>query len=147
MSAVSAGLQLSAAQNYAAVATGIAGGAASAGLAVYGIHAQRGGLRQLGADSNMLAPFFERPELPTSHYPPIVWKFLNSVPASDPDRLTRRQQLMKTWLDLKQLDPPPDTPAGQTKIEHMTSTPQQHLMLTIDNREDCVACLKTCGQS
>lgn len=142
LSATSAGLQLSTAQNNAAVATGIAGGAVSAGLAAYGIHAERGGVRALGADSNMLAAFFDRPELPTSHYSGIVWTFLNSEPASDPDHLTRRQQLMKTWLELKRLDPPPDTTAGRTKIEHVTSMPEQHLMLTIDDLEDRVAMLE-----
>ena len=69
LSAVSAGLQFSAAQQNATATTGIAGGAVSAGLAAYGIHAERGGVRPFGADSNMLAAFFERPELPTSHYP------------------------------------------------------------------------------
>ena len=68
--------------------------------------------------------------------------FLLAVPASDPNHLARWQQLMKTWLELKRLDPPPDTPAGRTKIEHVTSMPEQRLMLTIDDLEDRAAMLE-----
>lgn len=141
LNATSDGLQLSSRYTNASVATGIAGGAISAGLAIYGIHAQRGGTRTMEAESNMLAQFFGRPELATSHYPAIEWQFLNQVPPIDPDHLTRRERLIRTWLELKRLDPPPDTPAGQIKIEHITSTPDQHLPQTIDDLEDRIAML------
>jgi hypothetical protein len=84
MGAVSAGLQISSKRTTAAVASGIAAGTVSAGLAVYGIQAQRGGTRNPDTESNMLAQLFGRPELPTSHYPNIVWQFLNEVAPSDP---------------------------------------------------------------
>jgi hypothetical protein len=137
----SAGLQLSSKQTNATVATGIAGGAISAGLAFYGIRAQRGGGWTLDADSNMLARFFDRPESPASRYPPVVWQFLNEVAPSDPDHLTRRERLIRTWLELKRLDSL-TTPDGRTKIEHVTSMPEQHLKLTVDDLEDRLAMLR-----
>ena len=141
LGAASAGLQLSSKQTSATAATGIAGGAISVGLSVYGIHAQRGGTRILDAPSNMLAPFFDRPELPANHYPQVVWKFLSNVPPSEPAHLTRREQLIGTWLELKRLDSL-TTPSGRTKVEHVTSLPDQHLNLTVDDLEDRIAMLQ-----
>ncbi len=138
---VSAGLQLSARQATAAAATGIAGGAISAGLAVYGIHAQRGGARSLDAESNMLARFFGRPELPTSHYPPVIWRFLSDVAPSDPDHIARHERLIHTWLELNRIDSLTST-SGKTKIEHVTSMADQHTPQTIDDLEDRIAMLQ-----
>ncbi|WP_263356377.1 hypothetical protein [Acidicapsa ligni] len=138
----SAGLQLSTKQTAAAAGTGITGGALAAGLALYGIHAQKGESRVLETDSNMLAQFFDRPVLSTSNYPPIVWQFLNEVAPSDPDHITRKERLVRTWLELKRLDPPPSTPAGQVKIDHVTSMPAQHQVLSIDDLEDRMAMLQ-----
>jgi hypothetical protein len=137
----SAGLQLSSTQTNATAATGIAGGAISAGLAVYGIRAQRGGTRILDAESNMLAQFFDRPELPTSHYPPLVWQFLSEVAPTDPGHLTRRERLIRTWLELNRVDSL-NTRSGRIKIEHVTSMPNQHLSLTVDDLEDRIAMLQ-----
>jgi hypothetical protein len=137
----SAGLQLSSKQTNATVATGMAGGAISAGLGVYGIRAQRGGKRALDAESNMLAEFFSRPELPTSHYPRVIWEFLSEIAASDPDHLTRRERLIRTWLELNRVDSL-GSPSGKAKIEHVTSMPGQHLELTIDDLEDRIAMLQ-----
>jgi hypothetical protein len=141
LGATSAGLQLSSKQTNATVATGISGGAVSAGLATYGIHAQRGATRILDAESNMLAAFFGRPESPSSHYPPVVWQFLGEVARSDPDHLTRRERLIRTWLELKRLDSL-ETPPGKVKIEHVTSMPVEQLRLTIDDLEDRMAMLQ-----
>lgn len=138
----SAGLQLSTTQTAAAAGTGIAGGAIAAGIALYGIHAQKGETRTLETESNMLAQFFDRPILPTSHYPPVIWHFLSEVAPSDPDHITRRDRLMRTWVELKRLDPPPNTPVGQVKIDHVTNSPEQHLLLTIDDLEDRMAMLQ-----
>ncbi len=141
LSAASAGLQLSAKQINAAVATGIAGGAMSSGLAIYGIRAQRGSARVLDAESNMLASFFGRPEMATSHYPAVIWKFLNEVAPSDPDHLIRRERLMRSWLEVKRLDSI-SSPSGLVKIRHITSMPEEHFALTIDDLEDRAAMLQ-----
>lgn len=137
----SAGLQLSSKQTTAAAATGIAGGAMSAGLAIYGIRAQRGSTRTLDAESNMLAEFFGRPEMATSHFPPLIWQFLSEIAPSDPDHLTRRERLMRTWLELNRLDSL-TTDSGKLKIAHVTSMPDQHISLTVDDLEDRIAMLQ-----
>ena len=62
LGATSAALQISSRQTNTASSAGIAGGAISAGLALYGIRAQVGGARGFDADSNMLARFFDRPK-------------------------------------------------------------------------------------
>src|SRR5579859_1984846 len=84
---------------------------------------------------NILARFFDRPESAASRYPPVVWQFLSEIAPTEPDHLTRRERLMRTWLDLKWLDPL-DTPSARTKIDHVTSLPDQHLKLTVDDLED-----------
>jgi len=141
LGATSAGLQLSSKRINATVATGIAGGVISAGLALYGIRAERGGTRVLDADSNMLAPFFDRPSLPASRYPPVVWKFLSEVAPTDPDHVTRRERLMRTWLELKRLDSL-TTPGGRVKIKHVTSAPKERFNLTVDDLDDRIAMLQ-----
>ena len=141
LGATSAGLQLSSKQTNGTAATGIAGGAIAAGLSLYGIRAQRGGARMLSAESNMLAEFFDRPELPTSHYPAVIWSFLGQVAPTDPDHLTRRERLLRTWLELKRLDSL-DSASGRTKLQHVTSMPDQHPKLTVDDLEDRIAMLQ-----
>jgi len=95
----------------------------------------------LDAESNMLAPFFGRPELAGSHYPRIIWQFLSEVAQTDSDHLIRRERLLRTCLELKRLDSL-STPSGSIKIEHVTSEPNEHFMLTIDDLEDRIAMLQ-----
>ncbi len=141
LGATSAGLQLSSRETSATVATGVAGGAISTSLAIYGIRAQRGGTHMLDVESNMLAQFFDRPEMQTSHYPQVVWRFLNEVAPSDPGHLIRRDRLIRTWVELRRVDSL-NTASAKLKIEHVTSMPDQHLTLTIDDLEDRIAMLQ-----
>ena len=89
----------------------------------------------------MLAEFFGQPELPTSHYPTAIWQFLNEVPSTESHHLTRREQLIKTWVDLRRVDSL-DSESGRTKIKHVTSMPAQQLSLTVDDLEDRIAMLQ-----
>jgi len=89
----------------------------------------------------MLAMFFDRPTLPDSRYSPLIWAFLNDVAANDPERLTRKQRLIATWISLKRIDPP-QTDAGKDKINRVTSDPAERIRLTIDDLEDRVAMLQ-----
>lgn len=141
LGATSAGLQIPSGQKTTSAVVGIAGGALSAGLAISGIHAQKGGTRVLAFDSNMLAEFFDRPAVEDSHYDPIVWHFLNEVAATDPDKLTRKERLIHTWYSLKRIDPP-STPAGKRKVERVTSQPSDEFQMTIDDLEDRSAMLQ-----
>jgi len=138
LGATSSGLQLSAGLNRPASAVGIGAGTLSAGLALLGIHAQKGGSSPFDFDSNMLAEFFDRPVLPDSQYPATIWTFLNEAPASNPAGPTRKQQLVETWVQVKRID----SLASADKIDRLTSQPSQLRKLTIDDFEDRAAMLQ-----
>ncbi len=136
--ATSAGLQLSSSLTKPAAAVGIGAGAVSAGLAVGGIHAQKGGTAVFNFNSNMLAEFFDRPMLPDSQYPEMVWAFLNQTPPTQAGAPTRREQLIETWVGLKRID----SLGSKEKIDHLSSRPGDGMRLTIDDYQDRVAMLE-----
>jgi hypothetical protein len=138
LGATSSGLQLSSTLDKPAAAVGIGAGTASAGLALAGIHAQKGGTEVFDFSSNMLAEFFDRPMLADSHYPATVWTFLNAVPAAGTDGATRREELVQTWVRLKRID----SLQSKEKIDHLSSEPSDGLLLTIDDYEDRAAMLE-----
>jgi hypothetical protein len=138
LGATSSGLQLSSSLNKPAAAVGIGAGAMSAGLAIVGIHAQPGKSSRFDFSSNMLAEFFDRPALPDSRYPTTIWTFLNQTPPNGPADLTRKQQLLQSWVQVRRLD----SLSSMDKIERVTSQPSELLMLSIDDLEDRAAMLQ-----
>jgi hypothetical protein len=86
----------------------------------------------------MLAEFFERPALPDSKYPATIWAFLDEAAPNGPDGLTRRQQLIQTWVEVKRID----SLASADKIRRLTSQPAERLDLSIDDLEDRAAMLQ-----
>lgn len=138
---VGSALQLSPASAKAGNATGIVSGAVTSTLSTFGLRAQRGEDRRFGFPSNMLAELFNRPAEPNSTYPTAVWDFMTSVAPTDQDKITRQQRLIRTWVEVKRIDPP-NTRKGETKIEHVTSRPSDGYKLTIDDLEDRVAMLE-----
>ena len=141
LGAVSSGLQIPAGQTKSSAGIGIAAGTLSSGFGLAGIRAQKGGTREFDFDSNMLARLFDRPALQDSKYLPVVWAFLNEVAPNDPEGITRRDRLVRTWIELKRLDTSSRL-AQQQKIERMTSQPSQRLRLSIDDLEDRAAMLE-----
>jgi len=138
LGATSSGLQLSSNLNKPAAGVGIGAGAFSAGLALVGIHAQAGKTSAFDFDSNMLAELFGRPELPDSHYPAMVWSFMNEAAPSGPEGLTRKQQLIQTWVQVRRID----SLANEEKIDQLTSQPSEARKLSIDDLEDRAAMLQ-----
>lgn len=136
--ATSSGLGLSSDLSKPSAAVGIAGGAISSGLALVGIHAQAGKATEFDFPSNMLAEFFDRPALPNSVYPPIIWTFLNETSAYLPANITRKQDLLQTWVRVKRID----SLESKEKIDHLTSQPSEMLKLSIDDFEDRAAMLE-----
>lgn len=136
--ATSSGLQLSTALSKPAAGVGIGAGTISAALALVGIHAQKGRSSQFDFQSNMLAEFFDRPALPNSHYPATIRSFLNESAANSQDGLTRKQQLVQTWIEVKRID----SVASVDKIHRLTSQPSERLDLSIDDFEDRGAMLQ-----
>jgi hypothetical protein len=136
--ATASGLQLSSNLTKPAAGVGIGAGTLSAGLALTGIHEQRGKTSPFDFDSNMLAEFFDRPTLPNSQYPATIWIFLNETSPYGPAGLTRKEQLLQTWVQVKRID----SLASKEKIDRLTSQPSEALMLTIDDFEDRGAMLQ-----
>jgi hypothetical protein len=136
--ATSSGLQLSSNLTKPAAGVGIGAGTLSAGFALAGIHAQKGKSSPFDFDSNMLAQFFDRPTLPDSRYPATIWIFLNEVGHNGSPGLTRKEQLLQTWVQVKRID----SLSSTEKIDRLTSQPSENLKLTIDDFEDRGAMLQ-----
>ncbi|MBV8553718.1 MAG: hypothetical protein JOY54_20660 [Acidobacteriaceae bacterium] len=138
---VSSALQLSTNLARAGNATGIVSGTVTSTLSAIGLKEQKGKERQFTFPSKMLAKLFNRPADTNSEYPPAVWEFITSVAPTDPDKITRQERLIRTWVQVKRIDSP-DTPSGKVKIEHVTSRPSDNYKLTIDDLEDRGAMLQ-----
>jgi hypothetical protein len=136
--ATSSGLQLSSNLTKPAAGVGITAGTVSAGLALAGIHQEKGKTSPFNFDSNMLAEFFDRPTLPNSRYPETIWIFLNEISPTGPAGLTRKEQLLQTWVQVKRID----SLSSADKINRLTSQPSESLHLTIDDFEDRGAMLQ-----
>jgi hypothetical protein len=136
--ATSSGLQLSSNLTKPAAGVGIGAGTLSAGLALAGIHQEKGRTSEFDFESNMLAEFFDRPTLPNSRYPETIWIFLNQTSPYGPDGLTREQQLLQTWVQVRRID----SLSSADKIDRLTSQPSENLKLTIDDFEDRGAMLQ-----
>ena len=136
--ATSSGLQLSSGLTKPAAGVGIGAGSLSAGLALAGIHEQKGKTSPFDFDSNMLAEFFDRPALPNSRYAAIIWTFLNESSPTGQTSLTRKEQLLQTWVQVNRID----SLSSADKIDRVTSQPSQSLKLTIDDFEDRAAMLE-----
>jgi hypothetical protein len=138
LGATSSGLQLSSSLDKPAAAVGISGGTISAGLALMALHSQKGATSKFDFDSNMLAEFFDRPTLPDSRYSATVWAFLNETAPSSAEHLSRKAQLMQTWVEVKRIDSLNST----DKISRVTSQPSELFKLSIDDLEDRAAMLQ-----
>jgi hypothetical protein len=136
--ATSSGLQLSSSLTKPAAGVGIAAGTLSAGLALAGIREEKGKSSRFDFESNMLAEFFDRPTLPTSQYPATIWIFLNEPSPTGQAGITRKQELLQTWVQVKRID----SLSSTEKIDHLTSQPSESLKLSIDDFEDRGAMLQ-----
>ena len=136
--ATSSGLQLSSSLTKPAAGVGIGAGTLSAGLALVGIRDEKGKSSRFNFESNMLAEFFDRPTLPNSQYPETIWIFLNEPSRSGAPGVTRKQELLQTWVQVKRID----SLSSTEKIDHLTSQPSESLKLSIDDFEDRGAMLQ-----
>ncbi len=80
---------------------GLLGNASAIGIPLLGFVPPRYKIKQSNApDGNALAPIFGR-KPPEPEYDPIIWKYLETVPAKSKDNLTRRQILLRDWDKLR----------------------------------------------
>ena len=136
--ATSSGLQLSSSLTKPAAGVGIGAGTLSASLALVGIHEEKGKSSRFDFESNMLAEFFDRPTLPNSQYPETIWIFLNEPSPTGQAGVTRKQELLQTWVQVRRID----SLSSTEKIDHLTSQPSESLKLSIDDFEDRGAMLQ-----
>jgi hypothetical protein len=136
--ATASGLQLSNNLTKPSAAVGIGAGALSAGLALAGIHEEKGKSSPFEFQSNMLAEVFNRPTLPTSRYSETIWIFLNEPSINGPQGVTRKQDLLQSWVQVGRID----SLSSKEKIDRLTSQPSENLKLTIDDFEDRSAMLQ-----
>lgn len=75
---------------------GITGNASAIAIPLWGLRPRKFKTIRPETNSNMLAPIFNLP-YEGEGYDPIIWAYLESVPAGEKSNLTRRQLLQKTW--------------------------------------------------
>ncbi len=138
LGATSSGLQLSSNLTKPAAGVGIGAGTLASALALAGIREERGKSRRFDFESNMLAEFFDRPTLPNSRYPETIWIFLNEPSPTAQTGITRKQELLQTWVQVDRID----SLSSTEKIDHLTSQPSENLKLSIDDFEDRGAMLQ-----
>jgi hypothetical protein len=122
---------------------GVAGGAGSVVLSIVGMRMQ-GGRKSLGDSPRMLARFFgrepEATEAIQSVYPEEVWAYLDSAPSSQPNVVTRREQLIAKWRSEGRINQD-GSPKGERKIESMSTSISQLRKLSINDMSDRVTML------
>ncbi len=116
---------------------GLASSGASTALQIYSLHQQHGARAPVGRIPNMLARFFDRPEVLQSHYPDSVWKYLNAAPVTAQE--TRRQALISGWIRDGRIGLV-TAPSSQPKISQLTGSMNQ-VSLSIDIIADRLAML------
>ena|SRR5215467_13552303 len=79
----------------------------------------------------MLAPFFDQQTEYHSSYPEPIWKYLNSPVPTELDKGTRRERLVKVWVDEGDISGK-SSPKESAKIAFLTSPRSEHAKLTID---------------
>jgi hypothetical protein len=92
---------------------GVTGNALSVGLPLLALRATKyKDVRHQILRGNMLAPIFGRPYTGEG-YDPIIWAYLETVPAESGSTLTRRQMLVKNWQRYRGLS---DSDAGSKAL-------------------------------
>src|SRR5262249_53090473 len=84
--------------------------------------------------------FFDRKSEFHSDYPDEIWAYINNVPPNEPGQGTRKEQLIKQWLDVGRIDQL-DNAKSQQKIDLLTSSISQKRGLSIDALNDRAAML------
>jgi hypothetical protein len=126
--------------NVASAATSVVAGTVTLGFSIWALKARGGQTRVLQASSNMLSEIFDCPSERSDLYPPVVIKFMHAVPPEDPDRLSRMDRLIRSWVKVGRI-PPPDSPKGREKIIHLTSQPGDGIKQSIGDLDDRQAML------
>jgi hypothetical protein len=113
----------------------VVGGGINMILGALALRQQNGGRHMTSGHPNMLAQIFGRPTESQTEYPPLIWQYLNKIPAGSGVPDTRRQYVINQWVNLHAIDNPA-TSRGKIQIERLTSTMPKQNVVTIDLLED-----------
>lgn len=80
-------------------------------------------------DGNMLAPIFGK-KYEGAGYDPIIWKYLETVPAQAKEKITRRESLLKTWQTYRGLSE--KDPKSKEMIDRLVAISNKDKKVTLD---------------
>lgn len=120
---------------------GVLGGAVSTGISSWALKISGGERRTAIVNPNMLAKVFGLPTGPDHDYPPRIWNFLNDIPPGSSTRETRKEKLVRRWLELRRIDGL-NTKEHKERLALLCSTIPMKKGVDIDLLEDRAAMLQ-----
>lgn len=129
------------APNVAGNTIGVVGGSAVTGLSAYAVKQAQGEVRSLSTHPNMLAVVFELPGQEKVSCPLFVADFLNDTPPGSFSKESRRQILIKRWVQVRRIDDPAFSEESRRRIKLLSGTVPQLNSVNIDLLDDRTAML------
>ncbi len=126
--------------NVAGNTVGVVGGGAITGLSAYAVKQAQGERRSLSPHPNMLAVVFELPGQEKVSCPLFVADFLNDSPPGSFSKDSRRQILIKRWVQVRRIEDP-STEDAKRRIKLLAGTIPQLNNVNIDLLDDRTAML------
>ncbi|HMW92603.1 MAG TPA: hypothetical protein PLC15_16290 [Candidatus Obscuribacter sp.] len=83
---------------------GVLGGATSTGISAWSLKIAGGEKRTATIAPNMLAKVFGLPTGAEHDYPRQIWRFFTNIPPGSTAKESRKERLMRRWLELKRID-------------------------------------------
>ena len=106
-------------------------GSLPAMLALYALYQADGPKRRLPKHPNMLAPLFTKITSDDGYYPESVLKFLNSVPAGQSGKKTRKDELIEQWIKSKYISDKKGAVAENTRALMLAGTIEKRRALSL----------------
>jgi len=114
--------------------TGILAGLIPSAASMYALKQVSGKKTTSDVEPNMLAKLFNYPTTIDIEYPSSVWSFLNQVPANEPGKKTRRDQLIDAWVQDANI-PAFDDRNSKRQLDIITASVSHKKGLSIDTLE------------
>lgn len=108
---------------------GITGNSAAIAIPLWGLRPRKYKPLRNETTGNMLAPIFDL-QYSGEGYDPIIWQYLESIPADSKDNLTRRQLLLSTWKKFRKFDK--EKAASKENIAKVAEVSKDNETVTLD---------------
>ncbi len=119
---------------------GAVAGGVTTGISAWALKINGGEKRSAQTAPNMLAKFFNQPTDTNHDYPKEIWRFLTDAQPLSPNRESRKEKLLKRWIENKRVEQI-NTPQGKQRLALLCGTVPQVKSVTIDLLDDRVAML------